>query len=195
MRVNLKKANSLEAAAKLAASKIKIENSISLPIYGNADLQARIDAQVAQAETMLGEVRDLVRAAYAIRSLIGVANARCGISQLLSDRSVLDGLEARLGLFAPTLEDMSPVPNVHELFERIEAAKARATTGQRIMLEESITVRVLPPALGVALREELAVLRREKSDNKDRCAALNITNEIEIPDEVAAVLRAHKIVE
>jgi hypothetical protein len=194
MEVTLKKAADLARAAAEAAEKVKIEPTIRHSIHA-------ADPDVVALGTRLMEsvdtARGLITAQFAIRGLIGEANARSGVDAALTERAMVDALIKRIGGVADTFEaalDAEYDPEV-TLAEAKSMLASQAKAERHYAYEKSVILRVATPEQTAQVKKTLAALKRRRSDLTDKVAGINLNTRITLSKETVAVLKAASIIE
>jgi len=195
VRMSLKRAHELAAAVGAEADRIEVPTEVSMPTFGES---------VPDVEATRARMRDaadlqdrLIAAQYAIREAVDAAHAATGIRALLARRA---GLDARAKALAKTVQ-AARKSSEHALshqdavaLRRSEVERARAGgSGASVALygggHASIEVRAAEQADVKAMDAKLKGLQRERAAVSERLAALHLTNEVDIPEDAAALLR------
>ncbi len=182
MQLTLKKAAALAEALATAGS---FESELKIPKYSERDIGEEVAQAEGRAAKGLEDKLKAIEAQFRLRAYIGEANA-AQINSLLTQRAMLDAqLKVLRGV-----KTRKTAPDLDALQREREAL--RATTREYALYGEGeLTVQTLDDA---AVQPLLRSLQRERVDVQDQLTTLNFTTNIEIPEDLVSVLRAHDLV-
>lgn len=181
MRVTLKKASALA----LALTSIGVAIPHTLQVSAFDDAPDAFDSWKAELQAQLAKVEAKWSAVYAIRNLIGQANAG-KINEILTERALLDKLIA----IYSEIPIRKTQPSVAMLNRQFEAARGSAlgpgaARGVNINIELETDSFVTP---------RLDELKAKKRVLEDSLAGWNHDTSITLPDDVVAILKDFKLV-
>lgn len=185
MKVSLKKAAALALA--LGAVSVPIPTGLNFSIYDDPLL---LEPKLKDAETQhnlaLKRAGDVISATYAIRLLVGQANAGA-ISALVTERAMVEKQLAMIGKI-PIVDKQ---PDVEAILRRIESLKETPKTSSYSSPPDAVGISTqnateITPILKIWKKRKLAI--------DDELAHLNFTTEIELPDDVVAILREYDLI-
>jgi hypothetical protein len=189
MNVSLKKAAAL--ATSLTGVAISVPHILNVSIFSEdarsaEALQAVVTAAAKDRDTELDRMRTVSRAVFVIRGLIGKANEG-EINALLTERAGLDKELQIINAVPAVLK----VPDFVAISRQIEDMRATPQVG---------TSSYRPPAsaVGVPLpfdpATEVRALKKRRITVEDRLASLNFNTNIELPDDVVAILQGYDFI-
>jgi hypothetical protein len=143
--------------------------------------------QAANDAVMAADVRrsDLLMALYSIRATVGVANFQCGIGNRLSHLAYIDKRLHQLeGLVAETarLKDLAVVTG------QLDKIRNRREEHRMYGHESGVTTGVLQQQQIDSIAGIMRELKKQKQKLNDEVLELNVRTEIELTDDVEAVL-------
>jgi hypothetical protein len=211
MQVSLKKAYEYEKAAFAAIAKVSISGNIIISIYNKLDVASLIREARAKAEQSVVDIHDLVVAGNTLHTMRSTINNDCGINRLLTSLAALDREEGTVssvvGKISPTSESVGKrggyiefsnpiISDPAEVNERISDARRLKDTDPAFSRSntESVTVSIFDEKSLTIYSDMLAEIRYKKQDIKDQLVALNLTNKVELPQQVIDTLRKNKII-
>ena len=120
MNISLRKANAVQNSINEAIKSIKIDTSIEINEFQNAQ------DEIQKANNLLiandGRRQKLLLALYNIRGLVGTANANCGIDLALAKAAFIDKRVTQLTELS-TLNPVSDLAVVNGKLEKIRSRK------------------------------------------------------------------------
>jgi hypothetical protein len=193
MQFNLKRATDLSRAALAAADEINVDGAIPLAVHVN-DVHGALAEGRASFERSVSELEALISAHFTLRSLIGTANAKAGVSELLARAARLEMLEKRLtGILSALGKRNEAGASADVLAARVAAARHRYDEGNNYAAEV-IHLSVVDTPMRRAVVQRRTALRAERAALLERVAALNIMEKIEIDTGTEAALRSAGII-
>lgn len=189
MKITLRKANALQNAIQEQIKTIDISLSVALNEFQDVALQV----EKARATVMGSDQRraNLTMALYAIRGLVGTANATSGVSEQLARAAYLDKRIGHLkGLSEADATDSLEV--VNGKLDKIRNSKSE--NSRLYGYNDTVATGVLTQAQIDQFKADLSALKKEKQSINDKVLELNIRTEIELIDEVVQILQAEQLV-
>ena len=186
-KITLRKAKAVQDSINTAMSSIRITPVIELNEF--EDPAECITA--ANAELMAADVRrsDLLMALYSLRTLVGNANAASGITARLGHAAFI---ERRIDQLKTLVSNDSVVGNLDVLRGRLEKSKNQPQDPYTRYNQ------IMTGVMGVEQSEKVRVivqdLRKQKQTLNDEILDLNVRTEIELSDDVAAILAREGII-
>jgi len=188
MKINLRKAASLQNAIREMLDEIRLKYSVEITEFENVESKI----QTANDELFANDARrqKLLLAYYNIRALVGTANASCGITNHLARAAFIDKRIAQLK------EIVAQPP-----FESLAVVKGRVEklgeTPERHGLYYSDTVQT-----GVVGKEQIAQaeqeilnLKRQKQEVNDEILRANVETEIPLSEDTVETLKQEGLID
>jgi hypothetical protein len=195
MDVTLKRAADLARAALEAANDIRIEPQVSISIH-TADTAAAAERARRAFDEGLSRFEALVTAHYVIRALIGAANARTGLDDLLTRRARLDALDRKLaGLAEKARADRDAAGELAIAEAHAASLRQRLAAGHDVFGGEHVSLSVVDAARAERLAARRATIRRERSELADAVAGINLSTRVALDAATVATLREARIVD
>jgi hypothetical protein len=198
MNVTLRKAHALSKALLEQAKRLPLKRTVTISIYDEEAPEDRVDEAAEALVANLGTARAMVSAAYVIRQAIGVANKSAGIDDLLSEKARLDAEEK---LLAQVIDangsdyEFNSATDPAFVINKLEAIVARNKTGAAYgSATEELTVKVASSEIVAPLADDLAVLRRRKTEIGDELLSKNSGVMVALDASVVELLGAAKLI-
>jgi hypothetical protein len=185
MNISLRKASAIQNRILEAIREIKIETSIELNEFQDAE------TMLNQASVTLWENDQrrnlLLLSLYNIRGLVGAANNASGVDLALSKAAFIDKRIAQLLEFA----SLSPVDSIDVINGRLAKIKEGDQSQRRNIYGNPDTVQtsVITSLRLSKIKSEILYLKKEKQKLNDEILELNIKTEIPLADETIKVLK------
>ena len=183
IKVSLRKANALQVNINDLLKNIAIKPSIEISEFVDPvqTLQAANDALMA------ADVRrsDLLMALYSIRATIGIANFNSGIGNRLSHLAYID---KRLSQLDTLTAESSQIKDLAIITGQLEKIRNRREEHRLYGYENTVSSGVLQAQQMESIRSIMRELKKQKQKLNDEVLELNVRTEIELTDEVEAVL-------
>ena len=177
MQVNLRKANAIQAEIRKAISAVKLDANVAVTEY-TADIPAALQAAQTSFLNAIKRKEALNKVLFNIRTLVGQANAKAGISDVLAEVQRVDAVLTIVG----TIANATEAKPLSEIQARIDKMKANTSTDARTAIygERYNTVET-----SVISSDEIAIakvkmkeLKREKQAHQDKLLSLNVGTNI-----------------
>lgn len=201
MQVTLKKAAELSRAAINASKTIEFKKAFSISAFISMDDfdigQIVGTGQLALTDAVSRSLA-LVDAGYEIRALIGDANAKAGVSGLLTKTAAIDETIQRLTLIVTETGSAVACDDLFDVklrFHKMRTDTTAQTETPRFGATDRLTVSAISEAAKLNYLNDMAVLRRKRSAIKDELTAINFITKVTIPDHIVEVLRAEKVID
>ena len=184
MNISLRKASAIQNRILEAIREIKIETSIQLNEFQDAE------TMLNQASETLWENDQrrnlLLLSLYNIRGLVGAANNASGVDLALSKAAFIDKRIVQLSEFA----SLSPVDSIDVINGRLAKIKEGDQSQRRNIYGNPDTVQtsVITSLRLSKVKSEILYLKKEKQKLNDEILELNIKTEIPLADETVKVL-------
>ena len=183
IKVSLRKANALQVNINDLLKNIAIKPSIEISEFVDPvqTLQAANDALMA------ADLRrsDLLMALYSIRATIGIANFNSGIGNRLSHLAYID---KRLSQLDTLTAESSQIKDLAIITGQLEKIRNRREEHRLYGYENTVSSGVLQAQQMESIRSIMRELKKQKQKLNDEVLELNVRTEIELTDEVEAVL-------
>jgi len=206
MKVTLKKGSELARQAIEAAAKTNAPAETSVSFYAKGEPSEFVVTAYETASikfvSAVSDTRALLETGYEIRRLLNKANNFVpagdtqSISDLLTERAMIEAQEKRLGAHISQAETGLAEPSIDETISRIQqqlALVAKGNEGARFM-ERSFEMRAVDENTLETMRGYFMELRRKKSDLTDMLHGRNLNTKITLSDAAITVLKHHKII-
>lgn len=183
VKISLRKANAIQVNINDLLKTIQVKSTIEVNEFQDvvATLQAANDA------VMAADVRrsDLLMALYSIRATVGSANFQSGIGNRLSNLAYID---KRLAQLSNLVEEKSHLNDLNVINGQLEKIRNRREEHRLYGYENSVTTGVLQKTQIDSIAGIMRELKKQKQKLNDEVLELNVRTEIELTDEVEAVL-------
>lgn len=188
VKVSLRKANAIQTNISDLLKSIAVKTTVEISEFQEptAVLQTANDALMA------ADVRrsDLLMALYSIRATMGIANFQCGIGNKLSHLAYID---KRLGQLDPLIQESAALKDLHVISGQLDKIRNRREEHRLYGLDSGVSSGVLQPQQMESIRGIIRELKKQKQSLNDEVLHLNVTTEIELTDEVEAILKKEGI--
>lgn len=188
VKVSLRKANAIQTNINDLLKSIAVKTTVEISEFQEptAVLQTANDALMA------ADVRrsDLLMALYSIRATMGIANFQCGIGNKLSHLAYID---KRLGQLDPLIQESAALKDLHVISGQLDKIRNRREEHRLYGLDSGVSSGVLQPQQMESIRGIIRELKKQKQSLNDEVLHLNVTTEIELTDEVEAILKKEGI--
>lgn len=183
MNISLRKASAIQNRILEAIREIKIETSIQLNEFQDAE------TMLNQASETLWENDQrrnlLLLSLYNIRGLVGAANSASGVDLALSKAAFIDKRIVQLSEFA----SLSPVDSIDVINGRLAKIKEGDQSQRgRGWNPDTVETSVITSVRLSKVKSEILYLKKEKQKLNDEILELNIKTEIPLADETVKVL-------
>jgi uncharacterized protein YdcH (DUF465 family) len=186
MNISLRKANAVQNSINEAIKGIKIETSIEINEFQEAQ------SEMQKANDLLivndGRRQKLLLALYNIRGLVGTANSSCGIDLALAKAAFIDKRIAQL----TELSTLSPVSDLPIILGKLEKIRNRKEDSRASLYgrDDTVSTSVVSQAQIDQAKAEIQNLKKQKQKINDEVLELNIKTELPLSDDVVATLTA-----
>ena len=183
IKVTLRKANALQNQINDLLKNIQVKPVIEVSEFVDtvATLQAANDA------VMAADARrsDLLMALYSIRATVGIANFQCGIGNRLSHVAYVD---KRLHQLDQLTNENAKMKDLQIINGQLEKIRNRREEHRLYGYENTVNTGVLQQAQIDSIAGIMRELKKQKQKLNDEVLELNVRTEVELTDEVEAVL-------
>jgi len=190
MNISLRKANAIQALINEAIRSIKIDTSIEINEFQNA----QEELQKANNLLITNDARrqKLLLALYNIRGLVGTANSNAGIDLALAKAAFIDKRIAQLADLA-TATPVNDLTVVNGKLDKIRNRKeeSRASLYGR---DDTVSTSVVGNEQIEQAKAEVSNLKKQKQKINDEVLELNIKTEIPLSADVVATLQAEGLI-
>jgi hypothetical protein len=183
IKISLRKANAIQQNISDLLKNINIK-----PIVEVNEFQDLVQTlQAANDAVMAADVRrsDLLMAMYSIRATVGVANFQCGIGNRLSNLAYID---KRLTQLDNLVDEKSLLKDLAVVSGQLEKIRNRREEHRLYGYENSVSTGVLQKQQIDSIAGIMRELKKQKQKLNDEVLELNVRTEVELTDEVEAVL-------
>jgi len=183
VKISLRKANAVQVNINDLLKNISIKPTIEISEFVDpvATLQAANDALMA------ADVRrsDLLMALYSIRATVGIANFNSGIGNRLSHLAYID---KRLGQLDALVSESAQIKDLQIISGQLEKIRNRREEHRLYGYDNTVTSGVLQASQMESIRNIIRELKKQKQKLNDEVLELNVRTEIDLTDEVEAIL-------
>lgn len=181
MKISLRKANALQLLLK---EQIK-EPFVGSVLVGKYDTPSEvIAAATAKLHATLSKKENLVDALFSIRTKVGDASAKVGISSLLTDLAKLEAKSA----FLKQLSGSKPAPKLETVEATLVDMKKESASSSSYYRETTVDVPLFTKEEIENFTNELMNVRKSKQSISDKLLHLNVSTEIELDKDEVKVL-------
>jgi hypothetical protein len=188
LKVSLRKANAIQTNINDLLKAINVKTSVEISEFQ----EPTVVLQAANDALMAADVRrsDLLMALYSIRATMGIANFQCGIGNKLSHLAYID---KRLAQLDPLIQESAGLKDLHVITGQLDKIRNRREEHRLYGLDHGVSSGVLQAAQVESIRGIIRELKKQKQSLNDEVLHLNVTTEIELTDEVEAILKKEGI--
>ncbi len=183
VKISLRKANAIQVNINDLLKNISIKPVIEISEFVDpvATLQAANDALMA------ADVRrsDLLMAMYSIRATVGIANFNSGIGNRLSHLAYID---KRLAQLETLVSEQAQLKDLAIITVQLEKIRNRREEHRLYGYENTVSSGVLQITQIESIRSIMRELKKQKQKLNDEVLELNVRTEIDLTDEVEAIL-------
>lgn len=190
MKITLRKANAVQNNILDAVKSIKISTEVEINEFEDAD------KKIAQANAELFESdkrrSDLLMAQFAIRGLVGVANATSGIDAKLTQAAYIDKRMNQL----TEISGVKAITSMEVIAGKLEKLRNRKDDSRSSLYgyNDNVTTSVLTQEQINEVSDFVKDLRKQKQTLNDEILELNVRTEIELSADVVEVLHKEKLI-
>ena len=188
MRVTLRKAKALQTAIFEAINTLPIEVNISLGEFDNVGMSISTAQQNFTKNSLLRV--ELWRADYAIRDLVGQTNVAVGIASKLTEKALLDKLIEDMSGMVSSSAQLKSTDALTGALEKKKNAVPVAGYGYR---EDTVTTGIFTLDQIEGFKKDLGNLKKQKVKLDDELLELNVRSEIELTEDIVALLKSVNI--
>jgi len=190
MNISLRKANAIQSLINEAIRGIKIDTSIEINEFQNA----QEELQRANDLLIVNDARrqKLLLALYNIRGLVGTANSNAGIDLALAKAAFIDKRITQL----TELSTLSPVSDLAVITGKLDKIRNRKEESRASLYgrDDTVSTSVVSKAQIDQAKAEIQNLKKQKQKINDEVLELNIKTEIPLSDDVVATLTAEGLI-
>lgn len=183
IKISLRKANAIQQNMNDLLKNIQVKSTVELNEFQDVvqTLQAANDA------VMAADVRrsDLLMAVYSIRATVGVANFQCGIGNRLSHLAYID---KRLHQLEGLVAESAKLKDLAVITGQLDKIRNRREEHRLYGYENGVSTGVLQQQQIDSIAGIMRELKKQKQKLNDEVLELNVRTEIELTDDVEAVL-------
>lgn len=190
MKINLRKAAALQNVIQEVIRGITVTLNVRLNEF--QDPTAVLDARAQDLMVADSRRNDLLVALYTIRAQVGMANAASGVTERLARAAYTDKrLEQLASLVgADEREDMVVITGKLEKIKNRKEEPSRSLYGR----DDEVTTGVLPAQAIEQIKKIARDMKKQKQALNDEILELNVRTEIELTQEVVALLQRENLV-
>jgi hypothetical protein len=183
IKITLRKANAIQQNINDLLKSVQVKPVVELSEFTDTvqTLQAANDA------VMAADARrsDLLMALYSIRATVGVANFQSGIGNRLSHIAYVD---KRLQQLDQLTNETSKMKDLAIITGQLEKIRNRREEHRMYGYENTVSTGVLQQTQIDSISGIMRELKKQKQKLNDEVLELNVRTEIDLTDEVEAVL-------
>jgi hypothetical protein len=184
-KITLRKANALQNSLNDLLKNIEVKARIDINEF--VDVESTIASSNVQFFADDARRNDILMSVYSIRGLVGVTNATAGITTRLTHAAYVD---RRVKQLEEILSNTNKLENLEVIKGKVEKIKARPADSRASIYgrDDEVGTGVLTDAQMTTIRGVMQDLKKQKQTINDEVLELNVRTEIELPDDVEAVL-------
>ena len=190
MNISLRKANAIQSLINEAIRGIKIDTSIEINEFQNA----QEELQRANDLLIVNDARrqKLLLALYNIRGLVGTANSNAGIDLALAKAAFIDKRITQL----TELSTLSPVSDLAVVTGKLDKIRNRKEDSRASLYgrDDTVSTSVVSKTQIDQAKSEIQNLKKQKQKINDEVLELNIKTEVPLSDDVVATLTAEGLI-
>lgn len=190
MKITLRKANAIQNSIADTIKSIKISTSVEINEFESAEEKVQKANDTLYA---LDKRRsDLLMAQFAIRGLVGAANATSGIDAKLTQAAYIDKRISQLTDISEATERLT----VSVLEGKLEKIRSRKEESRASIygISDTVNTSVLEKKQIDEVSSFIKDLRKQKQKINDDVLELNVRTEIELDDSVVQVLVTENLI-
>jgi hypothetical protein len=136
---------------------------------------------------MAADVRrsDLLMALYSIRATVGITNFNSGIGNRLSHLAYID---KRLAQLDALVQESAELVDLNIINGKLEKIRNRREEHRMYGYESAVTSGVLQKTQIESIRGIIRDLKKQKQKLNDEVLELNVRTEVELTDDIEAIL-------
>jgi hypothetical protein len=190
MKITLRKANAVQNNILDAVKSIKVATEVEINEFEDAG------KKIAQANATLFEAdkrrSDLLMAQFAIRGLVGVANATSGIDAKLTEAAYIDKRMSQLA----EISGVKEMTSMEVIEGKLEKLRNRKDDSRSAIYgyNDNVTTSVLTQVQIDEVSNFIKDLRMKKQKLNDEILELNVRTDIELGADVVEVLNKEKLI-
>ena len=183
IKITLRKANAIQQNINDLLKSIVIRPTVEINEFQDAvaTLQASNDALMA------ADVRrsDLLMALYSIRATVGLSNFTNGIGNRLSHLAYID---QRLQQLDPLVREDAKIKDLHVITGQLEKIRNRREEHRMYGMTDAVSSGVLQQNQIDNIAGIMRELKKQKQKLNDEVLELNVRTEIDLTDDIEAIL-------
>ena len=189
MKITLRKANALQQNINEALRGIRLEPTVSITEF--EDVVTKIDEANEAIFKEVNRQVDLNLALYTIRGLVGQANAAeiDGLLTRIAHNEKMIALNNHL-LSTPKRVDVVVLTGKLEKIKTTPEDSIRSVYGR----QTEVSTGVFSDDAFKVFKKTVLSLKKEKQKLQDKVLELNIKTEIELPEDVVAILKGEDLI-
>lgn len=189
MQINLRKANAIQSEIRRAINDTNsVQNTVGLTEYSK-DVQADLNKATAEWQKAIQRKIALTDALYSIRTSVASANALYNVNGILTE---IARIEAVMAIHSQ-VAILEVAKDIEEINGRIEKMKNTPSDSPRSALYgeryNQVSTSVVTKLDVETAKESVKLLKRNRQELQDKLLGLNVTTQINLADEVVAVLK------
>ena len=189
MQINLRKANAIQSEIRRAINDTNsVQNTVGLTEYSK-DVQADLNKATADWQKAIQRKIALTDALYTIRTAVSSANALYNVNGILTE---IARIEAVMAIHSQ-VAILEVAKDIEEINGRIEKMKNTPSDSPRSALYgeryNQVSTSVVTKLDVETAKESVKLLKRNRQELQDKLLGLNVTTQINLADEVVAVLK------
>ena len=192
MKINLRKANAIQAEIRKAIASIVVEFNVSINEYTTDS-----DELISKAQVALGEALDrkaaLTTVLYMIRSKVSQSNADYGVNTLLTKVEECDAMMSITSLITTSTVAMGS-DEIKARLRKMQEAPANTSMRDSMYGEKTITTSIMTKEGIDIAKDHVSVAKRTKQGYLDELLTLNVNTLIELNDNTVKVLKSEGII-
>ncbi len=189
MKLTLRKANAVQLGINEVVKGLKFDSTVSLNEFQDAEavLQetgSRFMANVGRRKALMEALRD-------IRLAVGAANSQAGVDSRLTE---IAHLEKQIQFFSGLAQENTLRENMDVIRGKLDKIRNRKEESRLYGYNDSVATGLFSESDLGAFKSAVKDLKKAKQKLQDEVLELNVRTEIEVSEQVAAVLTQEGLV-
>jgi hypothetical protein len=188
MKLNLRKSSALQESLKQFITQNMPTSDVRINQYED------VNSQLQKAETLFTEqtnsfflFSDIL---YEIRKKVSTANQISGINDILTNVALID----KKIQFLSRLINSGEMISSEVLTGKLEKLKTRDESSYYSDSNDNVITSIISSEKMLEFTETLKFLKKEKQSLQDKLLELNISNYIELSDEIVSILQKESLI-
>ncbi len=189
MKLTLRKANAVQLGINEIVKGLKFDSTVSLNEF--QDAEAVMQEATARFMANVNRRKALVEALRDIRLAVGSANSQAGVDGRLTE---IAHLEKQIQFFSGLTQENTLRENMDVIRGKLDKIRNRKEESRLYGYNDSVSTGLFAEADLDSFKSAVKDLKKAKQKLQDELLELNVRTEIEVSEQVAAVLTQEGLV-